>query len=157
MSIWAEVHKTDPTFGIVTAIIDMGNHIPEAAPPLFYIDTTGHTPAPQAGWWYDHTLAVFTSVDPGLPVIAREIVAPELWLEILTSTERAKIWALCNGETVPGVTINLENRYRLAAFRDITLTGLPFPLDHPEVVAVFDGLVSTGLFTQIRVDEILER
>jgi hypothetical protein len=136
----------------------MGSHIPEAAPPLYYIDIAGYTPQPVQGedWWYDYDQDLFTSIDPGVKEPARSISAKELWFRSFTSLERSYVWAICNGETPPGVTINIENRYRIAAFKDLTGNG-HFPLDEPELVIVIDGMESAGIISAGRADEILER
>ena len=155
MSIYAEltIYK-EIGYGEVRNIVDMGSHDPES--PAF-IDLTGIDPAPQVGWWYEKATDTFTeTLPPEVTVPRRTLTAAELWLGSFTDTERAEVWALCAGEDLPGVTITLENRYRTAAFRDLTLSGLPIPLHADEAVTVISGLESAGLLDPGRADEILE-
>lgn len=156
MSIYAElrVYK-EIGYGQVRTISDLGSHDPES--PAF-IDLTGVDPVPQVGWWYEKATETFSeTLPPEVTVPRRTLTAAQLWLGSFTSTERAEVWALCAGETVPGVTISLENRYRTAAFRDLTLSGLPIPLHANEAVTVITGLETAGLLDAGRADEILER
>lgn len=140
-------------WGDVISIIDMGDHDPES--PV-YVLVDGVSPAPQAGWFYNRRTSTFTDTLP-IERPRRTVQASEFWMQKFTATERAKVWALCNGESVPGVTVSLEDRYRLAAFRDVTLAGEPIPLHNSEVVTIIDALESIGLLTAGRADEILER
>lgn len=161
MATWAYIERYDATWGEVGNVTDMGSHIPEIGPPYYLIDITAYNPQPVqgAGWWYNFTSDLFTDVNPGVtkPAPPKPIVdADKLWMQKFTPTERAKVWAACNGESIPGVTISLENRYRLAAFRDFTMTGLSYKLDHPEVVTVVNGLETAGLLSAGRANQILE-
>ena len=163
MAIYAEIHRySGQSFGRVAQVIDMGSHVPVARPPIFYKDIDTYSPKPVQGeeWWYNNDSDLFTNIKPVIvrpPMPASVTRAPDLWFKRLTDQERSYVWAVCNGETPPGVTITLQNRYRLAAFKDITLTGLKFPLDHAEIVAVIDGMEAAGIIGAGRADEILER
>lgn len=85
----------------------------------------------------------------------RYFKARNLWLGRFTPDERATIWALCNGEAVPNITITLKQRYRLASFRDVTLNGA-IRVDHPELIQVVQALESVGVLAPGRAAEILD-
>jgi len=160
MAIFASVRRfKNSEWGVVRRVEDFGSHVPEAAPPLFYIDIAGYTPQPVMGedWWYDHNSDLFTQVNPNVKEPAQEMRPKFFWLESFTSLERSYIWAVCNGETPPGVTINIENRYRIAAFKEISLSSVAIKLDNEELVAVIDGMEAAGIIGAGRADEILQR
>jgi hypothetical protein len=162
MAIFAKVRKETDVWGVVLRQDEFGSHVPQTTLPSVMIDITSYTPQPVSGenWWYNFDTDLFTDTDPVIPTYVKPVgstSAPNLWFARFTTTERAEFWAVCNGETVAGVTITQAQRYRAAAFRDITLTGGSFKLDHTELVAVIDGLESAGLLDAGRADEILDR
>jgi hypothetical protein len=156
MSVYANIKPYSGTvWGLVKDIRDMGSHDPDSPR---YINIDGVDPAPQVGWYYDISTDSFAeTLPPEVDLPRRTVTSVELWMMKFAASERAKVWALCNGETIPGVAISLENRYRTAAFRDLTLAGEPIPLHAAEVETVIDGLETAGLLASGRADEILER
>jgi hypothetical protein len=162
MAIYAEVksYAIGDDWGIVSRVIDYGAHVPEAAPPTYFIDIAGYTPQPVDGenWWYDVQGDVFTDTDPIYtkpPDPAPQSDALDLWFVRFTEEERAKTWAVCANDDPPGVTITLQQRYKIASFRDVTVSGLPFAIDDPEVVSVVNGLETAGVLAAGRAAQIL--
>lgn len=161
MSIYAGVQKIYENWGQIQFKRDMGTHIPDDVPPFYYINIDGVVPEPGDLEWYDFDTQTFTATDPRPPreqpayKLMHYLSGGELWFNRCTATERAKVWALANGESVPGVTVTLEQRYRLAAFKDWTVSGEAFWSDDPEVVTVINALESIGLLAAGRAAEIL--
>jgi hypothetical protein len=155
MAIYAAVRKQTDQWGIVEDVIDMGSHVPEAAPPDYWLDITGYVPAPVAGqaWWYDFQGDVFTQTDPGLPVTAPRATPEVLWFERVTDDERGKIFALSQ-EDGGGITLNMINRGRLKAFLAFS-TANNTPLDNDEAIFIFGALEAAGAIDAGRADEIL--
>lgn len=154
---YAEVRRFDETqFGKVTYMGD-AVFVPKFdIYGLFAVSTEGLDPQPVAGWFYDKGTNTFTETKPPGAVVPKEtLTAPQFWLKKFDSTERAKVWGVCNGESVPGVTISLTERYRLAAFRDISIGGEPIPLHAAETEAVVNGMESAGIIGAGRAAEIL--
>lgn len=159
MAIYAEVKRFDTTQYGQVRFIDSADPLPIGDQKrILFIDLTGVTPVPEVRWYYDSVADTFSETKPaGAVVPRRTLKASELWMKSFTDTERSKVWALCNGETVTGVTVTQPQRYRLASFRDITLAGESIPLHNEETETVIDALESIGLLAVGRADEILER
>ena len=156
MAIYAAVTKRTDQWGVVTQVVDMGSHIPVIAPPEYWIDTTGYSPAPVEGedWWYDHQGDLFTSTDPSLPPPPAPSVTPlELWYDRCTDDERGKIFSLAQ-EDGGGVTLSIINRGRLKAFISVTASN-DIPLDNSEAIFIFNALETAGAIDAGRADEIL--
>ena len=160
MTMYARVRRINEIdfWAFVNGVEDVTS-APTDNPPIYYIDITGYTPQPVQGeeWWYDYDGDVFTNTDPGVYYPPPSISIQDLWFNKFTPLERSYIWAVCNGETPPGVTINIENRYRIAAFKDVTLTINEIWLGNTELVIVVDGMESAGIIATGRADIILER
>lgn len=157
MTIYAEVKRFDGTkFGRVRVIGD-ADPIPIGSQHrILFIDLTDVIPIPEIKWYYDRSTNIFSETLPSGAVVPKEtLTAAEFWLGRFTDNERSDVWALCNGETVSGVTITQRIRYRLAAFRDVTLAGEPVPLHAAKVEAVVNGLETAGLLDPGRAAEIL--
>jgi hypothetical protein len=168
MATYAEVVRyRDSNWGRIEAVMveengrDAGVYNTGVGGGVYVVEIVSGTPS--IGDFYDFDTETWTTTDPNLEYPRRFISAKEFWIENVTADERAKIWALCSGEAnVPKydnsepVSISIENRYRLAAFRDITLSG-GFYLDNSEVITVIDALETIELISPGRADIILER
>lgn len=155
MAIYAEVRQITALWGVVTAVVDMGSHVPEAKPPEVWMNLTGYTPAPVAGeaWWYDFQGDVFTNVDPGLTEPARTVTPSQFWFGKVTNDERGKIFTLAQ-EDGGGVVLDMIQRGRLKALLAFT-TANSFKLDNAELVFIFNALESVGAIDPGRAAEIL--
>ena len=128
---------------------------------ITYVEILAQDPAPSVGvgslgWFYD------SATDTFLTAVKRSVLSAYLtpsssvfWFGYFDSTERAKVWAACNGVDLPGVSITDQIRYRLAAWRDVTLSG-NVNLQDAETIAVVNGMESAGIIGSGRAAEILD-
>ena len=156
MSIYASVKQLSDQWGVVEEVQDMGTHIPEAAPPSYWIDLTGYVPAPvaNADWWYDFNGDLFTQTDPGITFPKGSVTPLELWYGRVLDDERGKIFALSQ-EDGGGITLSIINRGRLKAFLMFT-TANDIPLNNEEAIYIFNALETAGAIDPGRADEILQ-
>jgi len=157
MIAYAEVKRFEKTeFGQVRTIGTAESLPGGDRRAILFVDIDGINPAPQQGWYYDKSTELFSETKPSGAVIPKPaLTAAQFWMARFTPNERAGVWALCNGESVPGVTINQRARYRLAAFKDISVSGDPVKLHAAETRAVVNGLETAGLLGAGRAAEIL--
>lgn len=153
---YAEIKRFEETsFGQVR-FIGQTETLPLGDKRILFVDLAGYDPQPQVGWYFDKGNDVFSEAPPIEAVVPKaKLTAAEFWMETLTFGERARVWGVCNGEAVPGVTITLEQRYRLAAFRDLSLAGELIPLHANETITMVNGMELAGIIDPGRAAEIL--
>jgi hypothetical protein len=140
------------------------DYVPDGRGKITWIDLTGYTPTPpdpyvreDEEWFYEWQTDTFTNVQPVLtpPTTPRIIHKEEFWNRF-TWNEKAALWASISGVDLPGVSFGSEvDRWRLRAWRDLSITGDNIDLDDNPVQVAVNTMETAGILDPGRAAIIL--